>query len=654
LKKACLYKLFLLLCLSSVAQQSRQLFLDAFAKANSTNKVKLVASKNFQEIAGVYPLIKDTLDRIKKTVYHNPQSGRLKFLFDKIDSDHEAYSGHYAKAIFILENSLRNHAADINDSLRCLVGLKKLFLKIRNYNKAIELHYLIELRKSKATDIPENELGAKKSSIYHQLGLTEKAIGERRKEYEKLAAKGDTNATVSYYNDMGVFFNVLKNSDSAKSYFLKAKYLLEHMQYPAINEVQINFFKALVDGNLGLAYYNNGKVREAVPLLQRDVYYSRKSNNFESAVNSYLLLVRSQLALGDKHLAELYLDTARILVTEDVTELAPKLKFILTQADYYNATGDFSRANENYRQYLGLSEKARIIENAQRLQNEKVSIGVEQREIELAERDKMLKQIQLNEARDRSFRAYLLAGTLVMLVIMCFLIYNNYSSKKREEQLSTKNKQISRQKFQIEQSLKDKDVLIKEIHHRVKNNLQIITSMLSLQISKIDDEKTESILRDAKQRISSIALTHQMLYQKENLSTVNLGEYLERLVRQIEHIMPLSNIELLTNISSQNSRLSIDNAVPLGLLVNELLTNAYKHAFPEVGRGRIRVSLTEDESSFTVEISDNGVGLPHNFDSQERKTLGMELIYILAEQLDSGLIIENANGSCFKLNVKKT
>ena len=654
MKKAWLYSVCLLICLSGAAQQSRQLFLDAFASASPANKVKLVASKNFSEIAGVYPLIKDTLERIKKSMYLDPQPGRLKFLFDKIDSDREAHTGHYAKAIFILENCLRNHAMEINDSLRCLVGLKKLFLRIRNYNKAIELHYLIELKKEKATELPENELGAKKSSIYYQLGLTEKAIAERRKEFGRLTVKGDTNLIVSFYNDMGVFFNTLKNSDSAKVYFLKAKYLLERMQYAAINEMQISFFKALVDGNLGLAYYNSGRVREAVPLLQKDVYYSRKSNNFESAVNSYLLLVKSQLDLGSKRLAELYLDSARTLVTEEVTELNPKLKFILTQANYYDAIGNFSRANDNYRHYLALSDKARAIENAQRLQNEKVSIGVEQREIELAERDKMLKQIQLNEARERSFRAYLLGGALVMLVIISFLIFNNYHAKKREEQLSNKNRQISQQKFQIEQSLKDKDVLIKEIHHRVKNNLQIITSMLSLQMNKVDDEKTGAILRDAKQRISSIALTHQMLYQKENLSSVNLGEYLERLVRQIELIMPLSNIELHTSIPSQNSRLSIDNAVPLGLLVNELLTNAYKHAFPEVVKGRITVALTEDEETFTLEISDNGVGLPDNFDTQERKTLGMELIYILAEQLDSGLIIESANGSCFKLNVKKT
>ena len=645
--------MFVLFCCCGMAQQDQRAFLKAFGRASSADKVKLVAGSEFRELAGIYPLIKDTLDRIKKELYLDPQAGHLEFLFDKIESERETYHKNYARAIFILEYSLRNHAADVNDSLRCLCAMKKLFLKIKNYNKAIELHYLIELKKENKTGQEDIDFGASKSNIYQQLGLTEKAIAERRKEFSKQAIK-DTNALVGFYNDLGVYYNALKNSDSATTNLLKARHLLEHMRYPVMKEADRNFYGGLIDGNLGLSYYNCGKIKEAIPLLQKDIYFSNRIGNIESALNSYLLLSQSHLDLKQNRLAGLYLDTARTLALEKTEDLNPKLKFLLMQANYFNATGDFSKANDNYRQYQALSEKAAAIENAQRLQNEKVSISVEQREIDLAQHDNLQKQVQLAEARQRSFRAYLLAGTLVMLVIMSFLILNNYNSKKRENQLALKNSQISQQKYQIEQSLRDKDVLIKEIHHRVKNNLQIITSMLSLQISKLDDEKTASILQDARQRIGSIALTHQMLYQKENLSSVNMADYLERLVRQIELIMPASGIVLITNITPKNSRLSIDSAVPLGLLVNELLTNAYKHAFGQAGQGRIEVTLTEREDAFTVEVSDNGIGLPDNFDLQERKTLGIELIYILAEQLDSGLIIENANGSSFKLNVKKT
>lgn len=219
--------------------------------------------------------------------------------------------------------------------------------------------------------------------------------------------------------------------------------------------------------------------------------------------------------------------------------------------------------------------------------------------------------------------------------------------------MSLKNEQIQDQNRQIEQSLKEKEALIKEIHHRVKNNLQIITSMLNLQIGKIDDEKTESIFFEAKQRINAIALTHQMLYQKTTISNINLAEYIETLVRQIEATMSSAKIEIITQLSPTEERLTIDGAVPLGLIINELLTNCYKHAFPKGKKGVITVSLIDREEKFTIKVEDNGIGLPEDFDQVGSKTLGMELVFILVEQLDSSLTIENKNGSAFLFDIKK-
>ncbi|MES2680144.1 MAG: sensor histidine kinase [Bacteroidota bacterium] len=648
------YLVFIFFCFDTTAQKAGQIFLKEFNKAAPAEKVKLVASKSYAEIDPVYPLIKDTLAAIKKSAYSDASLYRLKFLFDKIDAGIQAHNKNYIRAILILENSLRNHAADINDSLKCIVELKDLFINIKNYSKAIELCYVLEKKWPRKSDSVSIDYGAGKSKIYYQLGLIEKAIHERRKEFNRLEFKTDTNALVSYYNDIGVFYNVIKNSDSAEYYFVKAKLLLEKMRYPAINETYISFFKALVDGNLGLAYYNSGRIKEAIPRLKRDVYCSVKSNNFESALNSNLLLIKCYLDLKEKNIAGRYLDSAELLIRDEIADIRPKLKFLLTKAEYYSATGNLQMANQSYHDYIALSNTALEIENEQQHTNENISLSVEQRESELNEKDNLLKEAQLKEAKQKSYQAYLFTGIVILLLVVGLLVYNNHGVKKREVQLSIKNLQISAQKQLIEQALKDKEILIKEIHHRVKNNLQIITSMLSLQIAKVNDEKTGLILRDARQRISSIALTHQMLYQKENLSNINLGEYIERLVRQVEYLMPSSNVKLITAISTQGSRLTIDNAVPLGLLINEMLTNAYKHAFPENAKGEVTVTLVEHEKTFTLAISDNGIGLPTDFDSTERKTLGMELIYILAEQLDSQLTIENVTGTMFTLQIKKT
>lgn len=652
--KVCLFHSLVLYCLCSgmFAQTPQDNFLKEFNRADSYQKVKLVAASRFAEIKPVYPLIKDTLEKIRRRVYMTPQPNSIKVAFDKIDMEMALQENKYAKAIIILENSLRRHAAEINDSLKCWIELKKLFMRIRNYNKALEIHRILELKWNRRTDTLFG-MGLSKSSIYHRMGLIELAICERRSEYDNSGLRKDTLKTAGFYNDMGVYFNTLKNSDSAEVYLLKARGLLTQKKYPPSREVAISFFKGLVEGNLGLSYYNRGNYKEAIPLLKTDIYYSLKSSNFESALNSYLLMVQSALKLKKTGLARAYLDSAARIANRDVKEIAPRLKYLLTCADYYDSVGDYYNANKNYRNYLELNEKASNLENEQMLRNENVSIDVERKEIETAERESALRELQLEEAKQKSATAWLLMGILVLSGIIIFLIVNNRSTKKREEQLALKNEQISSQKAQIEQSLHEKEILIKEIHHRVKNNLQIITSMLSLQIGKVEDEKTENILRDAKQRISSIALTHQMLYQKENLVNISLDEYIERLVRQIEFTMPVTNVELVTDINIKKSRLNIDNAVPLGLLLNELLTNAYKHAFPEGVKGRITVSLLEDGRHFILTVSDNGIGLPENFNSSERKTLGLELVYILADQLDSDVSVETAVGSAFTIKLQK-
>lgn len=654
MKRPYLYSLLLLgTALRLTPQSGDSAFLKEFAKANAHQKVKLAAERRFEEIRSVYPLIKDTLDKIRRNIFITPQPNSIKIYFDEIDAELALENKEYATAILILENGLHHHAADINDSLKCWVELKKLFVRIRNYNRALEIHRMMEARWQRRTDTTPMTMGLSKSSIYQKIGLISMAISERRNEYNTSPWKNDTLKTASFYNDLGVFFNSLKNSDSAEVYLIKARDLLTHKHYPPSRETAINFFKGLIEGNLASAFFNRGAYLEALPLLKKDIYYSLKSRQYESALNSYLLLVQTEIALKHPALAKLYLDSATRLHETQIKEVAPRLRYLLTSAAYYTAKGDYARACSEYRSWIDLNSQAIAMESEQDLQNENVAIDIERREIEDAERESARRAQQLEEARERSSTAWLLMWIIVLSGVIIVLISSNRITRKREEQLEIKNTQISSQKQQIEQSLKEKEILIREIHHRVKNNLQIITSMLSLQIAKVEDEKAGNILRDAKQRIGSIALTHQMLYQKENLADVSLSEYIERLVRQIEYTMPTSNVELVTTINIKDSRLNIDTAVPLGLLLNELLTNAYKHAFPEGVRGRIIVSLHEDEIYFVLSVSDNGVGLPEDFDSANRKTLGLELVDILADQLDAKVLAKTKDGSAFTIHLKK-
>lgn len=629
------------------AQVDSKLFLQKFYKADIKGKVQLVASVPFSDIKDIYPEIKDSLDKAKSLIYMKSQSREAKFLLDKIEADIEMYSQNYTKAIFILENSLRKHATNIQDSLRCYSMLKNAFIKIRDINKAFEIHHLMELKWDRKSDTLNIDYGLQKSTLYNMLGLTDEAIKERRIEAKKYITKNDTDAYANFYNDIGVFFNARKRSDSARFYFLRAKNLLIHKKYTKDRETFYKFFIALVDGNLALSYFNQGDAKAAIPLLKIDVYYSLKVENYESAFNSYNLLTKCYVQLGQKDLAKKYLDSAQTLINEKVKGIAPKLRLLLTCASYYNSTKDFFKSNECYQQYVTINDSFQVLEKERNLKNQSLAINIEKNEVELNEKDRLLEQSKFEDAKQRSSRAYMLAGIIILSSIIIFMFLNNRNFKKREEQLSIKNKQISSQNFLIEQSLKEKEALIKEIHHRVKNNLQIISSMLSLQIGKVEDENTETILKDAQQRINAISLTHQMLYQKDNISTISLGDYVENLVSQVEATIFSNNIELSTSIASRNRKINIDTAVPLGLMINEILTNAYKHAFSEKIKGQVSVLLIDVEGGCILKISDNGKGLPDNFENLNQKSMGMELIYILAEQLDARLKIEKTNGTTF-------
>lgn len=647
-----IYFALLFLPLLFKAGQDPKLFLEKFNKADLKSKVRLVASVPYEEIKDIYPQIKDTLLKVKSLVYMRSQSKEAKFLFDKIEADIELYNQNYTKAIFILENTLRKHASNVQDSLICYSMLKNAFIKIRDINKAFEINHIMEIKWSRKSDTVKIEFGRATSTLYNMLGLTERAISERRKESEKGRANNGTEYYPNFYNDIGVFYNAKKNSDSAEFYFLKAKDLLLQTKVEKKKETYRKFFLSLIDGNLALSYFNRGNAADAIPLLKIDVYYSLQVENFESAFNSYNLLTQCYINLKQNKLAKSYLDSAQKLLNDKVKGIAPKMRLLLTWANYYNSTNEFNKSNQCYKQYLNISDSFQILEKERQIKNQTIAISLEQSEIELNEKDKLLSQSKFEEAKQKTFRAYLLAGIIILSTIIVFLILNNYNAKKREELLYIKSKQIGAQNELIELALQEKEVLIKEIHHRVKNNLQIISSLLTLQIAKIEDPNMETILKDARQRINAISLTHKMLYQKSNMSSINIGEYVENLVKQIEKTIFSNNIKLVSAITLRERKIDIDTAVPLGLLINEILTNAYKHAYSGNEKGNVSVFLADSLDGCVLKISDNGKGLPDNFKTLNQKSMGMELIQILASQLNADVKIEKTNGTTFVIGLK--
>ena len=206
---------------------------------------------------------------------------------------------------------------------------------------------------------------------------------------------------------------------------------------------------------------------------------------------------------------------------------------------------------------------------------------------------------------------------------------------------------------EIIESLKEKEVLLKEIHHRVKNNLQVISSILNLQSSFVKDEKTLDILEESRNRIRSMAIIHESLYQTSNFSSINFSDYLLNLTTSLiaSYRVHAGSIELITQVDMVE--LVLDQAIPCGLLVNELITNALKYAFPGDRSGKIFLGLSEKDAKIELVISDDGVGMPDGFSILNSDTLGLQLVNTLVEQLDGEIRVENSGGIKYLITFDK-
>jgi two-component sensor histidine kinase len=199
-------------------------------------------------------------------------------------------------------------------------------------------------------------------------------------------------------------------------------------------------------------------------------------------------------------------------------------------------------------------------------------------------------------------------------------------------------------------SLKEKEQLLKEIHHRVKNNLQIVSSLLSLQSENVLDEKFLSLIRDSKNRINSMALVHEMLYASKSLEKISVSEYIGRLSNSLQRSMasPDSEIKIDRDIPS-DILFEIDRIIPLGLILNEIISNSFKYGFPETKKGTIYIRLEPQKSGHLLSVSDDGVGLPEDFDIDKSTSLGMQLIQMLCDQIDGKLTIRSEKGVHFNI-----
>jgi two-component sensor histidine kinase len=269
----------------------------------------------------------------------------------------------------------------------------------------------------------------------------------------------------------------------------------------------------------------------------------------------------------------------------------------------FELSGDSRNAIKNYKLYISLRDSIYSSDNKIKIANLETK-----RETELKD-----KQIKMNKLEKRFF----IFGICLMLVVIAVVVRNFMIQKKAND--------IK------EESLHQKDMLMKEIHHRVKNNLQVISALLDLQLTNISDGFAKNAMTETNTRIRSISLIHQQLYQNESINSIEFSKFARELLQQLTAVFNKSGQKITLKNNIPETLLDIDTAVPLGLILNELMTNSYKYAFAN-SDGEIEISLKKTDN-YQLTYKDSGPGLPANFDVSSLKGLGMKVIRSLSKQI---------------------
>lgn len=252
-------------------------------------------------------------------------------------------------------------------------------------------------------------------------------------------------------------------------------------------------------------------------------------------------------------------------------------------------------------------------------------------------RENTLKRKELT--RQNQIKWGLLAGLSLLLLLGITTLMMYYKQK-------AKNAIIQKQATDLE-------ILMKEIHHRVKNNLQIVSSLLDLQSHTITDVQAHEAVKEGKNRVQSMALIHQNLYREDNIKGIKLKEYVINLVQTLSDSYNISNDEVKINTTIDDLNIDIDTMIPLGLVLNELLSNAFKYAFSEKKNGEISILLKEEESKLHLMVSDNGRGFPIGLDIKSGKSFGLKMIRAFAQKLKAKLDIYNDGGAVIEMHITK-
>jgi two-component sensor histidine kinase len=468
------------------------------------------------------------------------------------------------------------------------------------------------------------------------------------------------------FNNMAIIFRLQDNGLKALDYFEKS-YELEVKNgnkagmAGSLNNIAItrknlgirDSVAELLQESLKLAKEVNSDRLALHSLINLGGWYFEENLN-DSALTYFVESIKLAGQIGDSSsvcvsrigVADIYRIEGKYEPSEDEYKIALEMAISLNNADYqtrvyrnlaelYKAKNEPNKAYEQLEKYLLLREEL-LNEELVRTTNEleqKYESARKEQEITQLELAAIAQNLEAAKSQNQKRLLFLLA--ILLFGILGFVTYRFVNQQKVARILRTKNATIA-------EALSERELLLREIHHRVKNNLQVVSSLLSIQGREIKDEKAKNAISESRNRVHSMALIHQYLYSDKELTSINMGEYIPNLCKKLFNAYKLDHDLIDLRIDVEPISLDVDTAIPLGIIINELITNSLKYAFEADDEGSIEVHFAERQNQLILRVNDNGKGKC----DKERSDIsfGMKLIRAFEEKLDAKIEILEKDG----------
>jgi len=556
------------------------------------------------------------------------------------------YLGDYAQAVVYYIQSL-----SISEELKDTAGIAMMYNHLGiiydyqgNYKMALD-YYFKALRINEKLGIV-NEIGSTHGNIgiiYYYMEDYTLALKHQQKQLDMAIESQDQRGIAAGYYNLGNIFESQGDLDKAIE-----NYILGLETNETLGEKQ----------GIANGYFNLGNAYTRQQVYEMAKEYHLSAIRISEGIGYKKGVARSCYSLGHIYFLTNLNSSALKYLHRSLT-LSEELGYpeisrptAAELSEIYAYRNDYRRAYDYHLMFKTLDDSLNDADNVKEITQMEMQYDFDQQqqEIEFQQaQERMANQEELK--RQKIMRNSFIAG-FGLVVLLGFFILRGYFQKKRANTLLADQKEeIQTMNDRLVDSLDEKEVLLKEIHHRVKNNLQIISSLLNLQSHNIEDETVKDAVKEGQSRVKSMALIHQTLYQSDRLARIDFQSYLEQLVGFLGSSYKGQGI--ITSINATGITLDIDTAIPIGLIINELVSNAFKYAFDGSDHGEIKVSVTpQDKEDYLLSVADNGKGLPAGLDINKSDSLGLKLVNILTRQLKGELHVESDKGAIFEIRFK--